>query len=217
MTTMSASAINHGWCGPSALPLEEYADVYVGQQACSYLQTYDRDQPWACWVSFGGPHEPWDSPEPYASQYDPANMPKPIPRSSFDHKRPESRLDERLAQFQVEDPDEVARMRADYAGNVSLIDDQIGELIKVIEERGEWDNTVVAFTSDHGEMNGDYGLIYKSTWLNGAVRVPMIVRTPATRAAGGAECSSPTEWFDVGPTLVELAGGRSTFNSSHAA
>ncbi len=62
---------------PSVLPLEHYADVYVGQQAKSYLEQYERGQPWFCWVSFGGPHEPWDAPEPYASMYDPPKCPPP--------------------------------------------------------------------------------------------------------------------------------------------
>ena len=56
---------------PSVLELEDYADVYVGQQAKQYLQNYDRHEPWCCWVSFGGPHEPWDTPEPYASHVRP--------------------------------------------------------------------------------------------------------------------------------------------------
>ena len=64
----------------------------------------------------------------------------------------------------------------------------------------------IVHTSDHGEMNGDYGLIYKSNFLNGAVRIPLLVRTPDSTNAGSI-CESPVEWIDIGPTLVELAGG----------
>jgi arylsulfatase A-like enzyme len=63
---------------------KNYADVYVGQQAKRYLEQYDRDEPWCCWLSFGGPHEPWDTPEPYASRYRPEDMPAPAPRSADD-------------------------------------------------------------------------------------------------------------------------------------
>ena len=66
-------------------------------------------------------------------------------------------------------------MRANYAGNITLIDDAIGRIFSTVEERGEWEDTIVVFASDHGEMNGDYGLIYKSNFLNGAVRVPLLV------------------------------------------
>ena len=55
-------------------------------------------------------------------------------------------------------------------------------------------------------MNGDYGLIYKSNFLNGAVRIPLLVRTPDSTNAGSV-CESPVEWIDIGPTLVEMVGG----------
>ena len=191
---------------PSPLGLESYYDVYVGRQAKQYLEAYAREEPWFCWVSFGGPHEPWDAPEPYDRLYDPASMPPPVPPAEGRADRPKGALDGR--EPRDFEPGEVARMRANYAGEVTLIDEQIGELLKVVEARGELENTVIAFSSDHGEMNGDHGLIYKSTFLNGAVRVPMVVRTPDTAQSSqaGAVSDSPAEWIDLGPTLAELAG-----------
>jgi len=194
---------------PSPLGVDDYYDTYVGQQAKRHLEAYDRDEPWFCWVSFGGPHEPWDTPEPYASMYDPEYMPEPV-RSELDERdRPMGQLDEKLRNAKGRlDPEDIAQMRANYAGNVTLIDDQIGEILGVIESRGELENSVIVMSSDHGEMNGDHGLIYKSYFLNGAARVPLLVRTPETSRSGtaGAVCDSPAEWFDLGPTLVELAG-----------
>ena len=191
---------------PSTLGLEDYADVYVGQQAKQYLQNYDRQEPWCCWVSFGGPHEPWDTPEPYASMYDPGAMPSAVPRPSAG-ERPRGHLDRLMDRMNPAfEPGEIGRLRADYAGNVTLIDAQIGEILDAIAARGELENTVIVHTSDHGEMNGDYGLIYKGNFLNGAVRIPLLVRTPDSTNAGSV-CDSPVEWIDVGPTLVEMAGG----------
>ncbi|MDE0688805.1 MAG: sulfatase-like hydrolase/transferase [Candidatus Poribacteria bacterium] len=195
----------------STLGLEDYADVYVGQQAKQYLQNYEREEPWCCWVSFGGPHEPWDTPEPYASMYDPADMPPAIPRP-FAETRPTGHLDRLMQRVNPTfEPGEIGRLRANYAGNVTLIDDQIGEILDTIEARGELENTIIVHTSDHGEMNGDYGLIYKSNFLNGAVRIPLLVRTPDTSRLQtpptGTICESPVEWIDIGPTLVELVGG----------
>ena len=193
---------------PSVLPLEDYADVYVGQQAKRYLQSYGRDQPWFCWVSFGGPHEPWDAPEPYASRYRPEEMPAPVPRPAESHPRPQGWLDYYMEHRSPDlEPGDAGAMRANYAGNVTLIDDQIGQIVRVIEQRGELDNTVIAFTSDHGEMNGDWGLVYKMNFLDGALRVPLIVRTPATAESGGLVSDVLVENCDLGPTLVELAGG----------
>lgn len=193
---------------PSVLPLEDYADVYVGQQAKQYLTQYDHDQPWMCWVTFGGPHEPWDAPEPFASMYDPQEMPIPVQRFTSAGERPTGWLDtfiERRAPT-FDEGDEAA-MRANYAGNVTLIDEQIGQIIDVIKDRGEWDNTVVAFTSDHGEMNGDHGLIYKMNFLDGALRVPLLFRSPNTVANGGVQNGCVVENCDLGPTIVELVGG----------
>ena len=195
----------------STLGFEDYADVYVGQQAKRYLQNYEREEPWCCWVSFGGPHEPWDTPEPYASMYDPADMPPAIPRP-FTETRPTGHLDGLMQRVNPTfEPGEIGRLRANYAGNVTLIDDQIGEILDTIEARGELENTIIIHTSDHGEMNGDYGLIYKSNFLNGAVRIPLLVRTPDTlrlqTPPTGTICESPVEWIDIGPTLVELVGG----------
>ena len=171
------------------------------------FKNYNRQEPWCCWVSFGGPHEPWDAPEPYASMYDPNDMPPPIPRSAAGD-RPRGSLDN-LMQNKKKSPKfeagDVPKMRADYAGNVTLIDAQIGEILDTIQGRGELEDTVIVFCSDHGEMNGDYGMIYKSNLLNGAVRIPLLVRTPETvkNAAEGLVCESPVEWIDIGPTLVE--------------
>jgi len=195
---------------PSVLPLEDYADVYVGQQAKRYLADYTRDQPWFCWVSFGGPHEPWDAPEPFASMYEPETMPRPLPQGVGDQPRPRGWLDDRLEDAPVFDAGDEAAMRANYAGNVTLIDDQVGQIIEVIEERGELDNTVIGFTSDHGEMNGDWGLIYKMVFLDGSVRVPMLVRTPETARNGSVVSDALVENCDLGPTLTELAGGELT-------
>lgn len=195
---------------PSVLPLEDYADVYVGRKAREHIENLEGDAPWFCWVGFGGPHEPWDAPEPYASLYDPADMPDPAaaPRSTC-ADRPAGWLDERIRNFKEKDLDEelARRLRANYAGNVTLIDEQIAGVIEAVERRGEWNDTVVVFTSDHGELNGDAGLVHKNVFLDGAVRVPLIVRTPDTAAAGGGRvCDAPAELMDAGATMADLGG-----------
>jgi len=198
---------------PSVLPLEDYADVYVGRRGREWLENYEGDQPWMLWVSFGGPHEPWDVPEPYASQFDPADMPAPIPRPNWVDDLPEESDTARLfrrheGKYAKEGgmTEKLAReLTANYAGNVSLIDDQIAGMLEAIEARGEMDNTVIVFVSDHGEMNGDRGLVAKSSFVEQAARVPLIVRTPATAKRGGAVSRSPVEWMDIGATFCEMA------------
>ncbi len=192
---------------PSSLPLEDYYDVYIGQKAKGYLESYRRDEPWFCWVSFGGPHEPWDTPEPYASIYDPSTMPEAISKEPNNTYRPQGFADQisNGKWSPVFEDGEISAIRANYAGNVTLIDDQIGEILNVIEARGEMDNTIIAFTSDHGEMNGDHGLIYKMNFYDASLRVPLMVRIPNSK--GGIVNTSMIENSDLGPTLVELVGG----------
>jgi len=191
---------------PSPLPLAEYYDVYVGQQAKNYLRNYKRSEPWFCWVSFAGPHEPWDTPEPYASMYRTDEMPEPIKRPQVRSRSPKGELDQKFAQSPGK-IDNARELRASYAGKVTLIDHQIGQILTEIETRGESDRTVILFTSDHGEMNGDYDLIHKSNFLNPAVRVPLIVSTPEINRSpqAGKTIDALVEWFDAGPTLVDFA------------
>lgn len=204
---------------PSPLGREYHYDSYVGKTAAAYLQDYDRDQPWFCWVSFAGPHEPWDAPEPYDTMFKPADMPAPPARIQDEAPRPAGSFDENCAKIdnRLADPGEkgisaehARKLRANYAGNVALIDDRIGNLLDVLDARGELDNTVIAFTSDHGEMNGDHGLVHKSCFLNAAARIPMLIATPEMRgtAVAGTVCESPAELIDLGPTLAERAGAR---------
>jgi arylsulfatase len=194
---------------PSPLPLAEYYDVYVGQQAKNYLRNYKRSEPWFCWVSFAGPHEPWDTPEPYASMYRTDEMPEPIKRPQVRSRSPKGELDQKFAQSPGE-IDNARELRASYAGKVTLIDHQIGQILTEIETRGESDRTVILFTSDHGEMNGDYGLIHKSNFLDPAVRIPLIMSAPEIKKSSlaGKIIDSPVELFDAGPTLSDFAGAK---------
>jgi choline-sulfatase len=202
------SGENRDLVRPSTLGFEHHYDSYVGRTAVREISSYDEDRPWFCWVGFGGPHEPWDAPEPYASLHAPRDVPAPRGRmESIASARPRGLLDERLEN----DAERIARLgaeglaavRANYAGKVSLIDHWVGEILAAVEDRGELDRTFVVFASDHGEMNGDHGLFHKSCFLESAVTVPLVIRSPG-RDAGGV-VDDPVELIDVGPTLAQVA------------
>ena len=194
---------------PSPLPLEAYYDVYVGRRSREYLEQYNGEEPWLCHVSFGGPHEPWDTPEPYASLYKREKLPAPLP-AVRDRvvTRPRGEYDRLLETGELRCGAETAReIRADYYGGVTLIDELIGGLVETVKRRGEWDRTAVLFTSDHGELNGDHGLVNKRNFFRPVLNVPLIVRTPETARKGGRLCEELVSLLDVGPTLAELSGG----------
>lgn len=187
---------------PSPLPLEYYYDVWISERAVEHLDTLPVGEPWFCTVSFAGPHEPWDAPEPYASMFDPADAPAPIRGGPAPGPNPTSL--EHLQRWAAGLDDDVIRaLRANYAGSVALIDDQIGKLVDAVERRGDWDHTVVVVTADHGEMNGDHDLVYKNNFHEGAVQIPLVVRVPGQEAGRDA---APAEIHDVGPTVAALAG-----------
>jgi arylsulfatase len=189
---------------PSTLPLDLYYDVYVGTRARNHLAQQTTGRPWICWVSFPGPHEPWDAPEPYASMYRPEDMPPPLPQ--IQGRFEEGLLHRSIAsakQRPTLEPGDVARMRANYAGNVTLIDDQIGDILTTLRSTGELDRTMIVVTSDHGELNGDHGFIYKSNFLDASVRVPLLIRPP-----GGTDprrSSALVELMDVAATIADAA------------
>jgi len=191
----------------SPLPLELYFDNYIGQQALNYLRSYQHPQPWMCMVSFTGPHDPFDTPEPYASYHAPEDMPPPRTLDMGQHPRPLGNLDAHLAKNRIHfEPGEVARIRSNYAGNVSLIDEQIGRILTHLEDSGALEKTAIFVVADHGEMLGDANCLYKKVFLDGAVRVPLLARVPGVTTAGQVS-DTLVEWSDLGPTLVALAGG----------
>ncbi len=193
---------------PSPLGLEHYYDTYVGRRARDYLAAYDRPEPFFCWVSFAGPHEPWDAPEPYDRLFREGDIPAAIPS---DDGEPVGLVAEQLNRARARGHaldlrgDEIAALRANYAGNVALIDDLIGEIVAVLRSSGRYDDTLIVFTSDHGEMNGDHGLVYKFVFFNAAVDVPLIVKPPHA-APRGARSNALVELIDVGPTILDYAG-----------
>ena len=102
-------------------------------------------------------------------------------------------------------PEQRHRQRAYYMANVSMIDAKVGELLAALEDQGYLENAVVIFTSDHGDCLGDHGHSQKWTMYDTITRVPTIVWAPG-RFAGGRSLDQLCSLFDLGPTVLELAG-----------
>jgi arylsulfatase A-like enzyme len=99
-------------------------------------------------------------------------------------------------------PEQVARIRGNYYGKISLVDHWIGRILDALAERGWSEDTLVVFWSDHGEMAGDHAHLFKSVLYESAVRVPLILRWPG-RAVAGQTSAALAEIIDVFPTLLE--------------
>jgi choline-sulfatase len=182
----------------SVLPADAFEDAYIGRQATKWLEWVPDDFPWHLFVSFVGPHSPYDPPEAYADRYREVGMPDAIPSA------PEGKPEWVKRKMRTIGPEEVSISRRQYCGAIEVIDDQVGAILKAIESRGMLDNTIVVFSSDHGDMLGDHGLYGKSVPYEASVRVPLTMAGPGIE--GGRVSDALVELIDVNPTLCELAG-----------
>ncbi|MFW6157919.1 MAG: sulfatase [Planctomycetota bacterium] len=182
----------------SVLPTEAFEESYIARHAVEWLEQVDDDFPWHYFVSFVGPHDPFDPPTEYAKRYRGAEMPPAIEDSLED--KPEWVRRQRL---DLSD-DEVAVTRRQYCAIIELIDDAVGRMVDVLQRRGLLENTVIVFASDHGEMLGDHGLYKKSLPYEAAVRVPLVMAGPGVEPADAS--GALVELIDLNPTLCELAG-----------
>ena len=182
----------------SVLPAEAFEDAYIGRRAAEWIDTVPDDYPWHLFVSFVGPHDPFDPPKAYADRYRDAEMP-PAVRSPR-----EGRPDWINARRRDLSDDEIAVTRRQYCAAIELIDDQVGRIIEAVERRGMAGDTIVVFASDHGEMLGDHGLYTKSVPCEAALRVPLIAAGPGI--SGGRTSDALVELIDVNPTLCAVAG-----------
>jgi choline-sulfatase len=182
----------------SVLSTEDFADTYIGRRATEFIENIPDDFPWHMFVSFVGPHDPFDPPTEYGDKYRHAEMPPAI-ADNMDGK-PEW-VKRRVVDIS---PEEIAITQRQYCAATELIDDQIGEMLRALEQRGMLDNTYIIYSSDHGEMLGDHGLYTKSVAYEASLRVPLLVAGPGI--AGNRISDSLVELIDLNPTICDLAG-----------
>jgi len=198
---------------PTPLPLDDYIDSWHGRLASDWISSYDREEPFYAFVGFPGPHDPWDAPAEAVSQYASAGTPA-LPRSTTRPDREGTgnygRLLEafgRLSDTETMTDDRILGMRRAYAANVSVIDHEVGRILAALDDRGVLDDTWVIYTSDHGEMGGDHGLMSKCVLYDGAVRVPLLVRPPGGAGArAGGVVDALVEHVDVPATIRAAVG-----------
>ena len=169
----------------------------------------DPDQPWLLYTSFSRPHFPLTAPKRFFDRYYPDGVTPPRVTPSGDSANHPMTLGaiEGFQTNQIE-PEEGRKARAAYFAAVDFLDEILGDFLAVMERDGLLDNTVIIYTSDHGELAGEHGLWWKNTWHEGASRVPLIVSLPAHRkgdlAAG--EVTDPVSLADLFPTLCGFSG-----------
>ena len=181
--------------------------AFLGVQKIYDLARSDDKRPFFLTVSFSHPHDPFEATEEFWDIYSDDEIAMPtVPRLDEAERDIHS---SRLMAMYGADRDiltdaEILRARHAYFANISYIDAKIGELIKALKATDFDENTIIVFTSDHGEMLGERGLWFKFCFYEWSMRVPLIIRLPAGQGAG-VRAHGHSSLIDLLPTLVELA------------
>lgn len=191
------------------LPWEYQVDHWVGDQACEFIRDFGHEGPFAMMVGFPGPHCPYDPAPEFLAEFDPADMPEPIPDAGDTPRLRANNIDGNRRPWNGVDYTEFTRehqlkIRAHYAALVKQIDQKVGHILDALQERGLLDNTIIIFGSDHGDYLGDHNLIGKGQYFESSFHVPLIVSQPG--AQGGTTNDDLVALTDVTATLLRLAG-----------
>jgi arylsulfatase A-like enzyme len=208
------------------IPREWYHTDWVADRTISWLDSLPVDDDWFCWMSFPDPHHPWDPPASEVGRIDWREVPLPAGyiadaaerervldakprhwRAWYDGRvvsNYEAPLDWRPSTLTA---DQLREVTALNAVECELIDEAIGRVLTAIAARG-WDDDVdIVFTTDHGELGGDFGLMFKGPYhVDGLMRLPLIWRPAASTNTAATTVSRPVGLIDLAPTFCAIAG-----------
>jgi len=206
---------------PARIPSELSDSSYFTERALTYLKGRN-GKPFFLHLGYYRPHPPFVATAPYHAMYRPEDMPAPVRGAS-----PEAEAAQHpLLRFYVDsikrgsffygaegsgatlDEDEIRQMRATYCGLITEIDDCLGKVFAYLDETGQWDDTLIVFTSDHGEQLGDHHLLGKIGYYDESFRIPLVVKDGRLGDRAGAIEDAFTESVDVMPTILDWLGGK---------
>lgn len=208
------------------IPKEHYHTDWVADRTIAYLDSLDSDADWFVWMSFPDPHHPWDPPESEARKFDWRDLELPAGHPGTPERiveilarKPRHWLDWYEGRFPNPEGgpihfrpsemthDQVREINALVHAENQLIDAACGRVLQRIEERGWADETDVFFTSDHGELQGDFGLLFKGPYHTEALmHVPLIWRPAPIACIEPTEVTEPVGHVDLAPTFCKIAG-----------
>ncbi len=194
---------------PEEILIPKFEPVASCDYAVEFLQSQPRDQPFFLTVQMGPPHDPYGAPEEYMKRYDPEKLTMPASWQPGSEKGGAGVIPPRLRRpgmperpyVPVGGKEEVGA----YYAAITALDDQVGRLLATLKETGADENTIILFTSDHGDLLGSHGLRRKRKPHDESARVPGLIRWPA-RVPKGQVVDTLFSHVDMAPTLLALAG-----------
>ena len=197
------------------LPERLHPTAWTGQMACEMIHNYKKGsgQPLFLKVSFARPHSPYDPPQRFADLYADRDVPAPYVGEWCEDKEyavlkeaSDAPSDAAYGNF---GEDYAKNSRRHYYANITFIDEEIGKIVQALKEEGMYDNALICYISDHGDMLGDHYHWRKTYPYEGSVHVPYLVKWPSTSGfLKGGKVEAPVELRDLLPTFLEMAGGK---------
>jgi arylsulfatase A-like enzyme len=205
---------------PSRIPAALSDTAWSGEHALDFLRSTRADHPWMLHLGFYRPHPPFIAPAPYHSMIPAAAIPPPLRAASLaDEAAQHPVLARWLAARDLGnyfhaasgrtaelDAAAITRTRRAYFGLIAEIDVWVGKIIEELKRSGQYDDTLIIFTSDHGEQLGDHYLLGKLGWFDQSYHLPLIIRDPSPEADRGRSVSAFTESIDLMPTMMQWLG-----------
>lgn len=182
-----------------------YTTDWLFDHADKYINNYNSNDPFLYMLSVPDPHQPFRVRHPYDTMFNPLGL--KIPETFYEKELPDwAENDEwgRKHYFPINLFDReghLRRLKAQYLGEIKCIDDNVGKLIKTLKKKGIYDNTIVIFTSDHGDYMGDHGLVEKNNLYDSVYRIPLIIS-----GVNKSRINSFMTVTDFAKTLISIAG-----------
>jgi len=199
--------------GVSTIPEALLQERCVAETTLAHLREHRANtpqQPWFCCASFSRPHFPLTAPQRFIDRYLDRVPPPKVGRTGDTADHPMTRGMAEGFNTKAIDEAEMMRARAAYFACVSQLDEIMGDMLAMLERSGLLENTIVVYTSDHGELAGEHGMWWKNSWHEAAARVPLIVQTPEHRSGKrpATTLQQPVSLADLMPTLCGFAGAQ---------
>ncbi len=197
------------------LPEALHPTAWTGQMACEMIHNYDKGsgEPLFLKVSFARPHSPYDPPQRLMEKYRGKKVPAPAVGEWCKNKKYAVPCDvttaDKDAAFGNFGEEYAKESRRYYYANVTFVDEEIGKVVRALKEKGMYNNALICYVSDHGDMLGDHHHWRKTYPYEGSTHVPYIVKWPAACSfEKGSKVEAPVELRDLLPTFLDMAGGK---------
>lgn len=202
--------VGKGEDGINPLPEKFNQTYWIGEKSCQAIEKYDFEKPLFMMTNFVDPHHPFDPPEKFAKLYEQTDISDPISKDKFCKDRPEHLIRQGKNGYWPGGGEQhgfsdnrIKQLTKYYYGMISFIDQEIGKIKNALAEKGQLDNTIIIFTSDHGEYMGDYGLLKKGPFMyDDLIKVPLFFWGKGI--SQGVVSNAIVENIDIVPTILNL-------------